>query len=586
MRVAHLTTVDMSLRFLVLPQLRSVVELDGEAYGISAPGPFVDEVVAAGVRFVPLEGSTRGWSLGDDLRAARALWGILRQIRPDVLHTHNPKPGVYGRIVGRLAGVPLVVNTVHGLYATEDDRPTKRLGVYLLEAIASRFSDAELVQNPEDLALLTRWRISAPEKTSLLGNGVDLERFNSERFTAEERALIREEIGAGPDHVVVGVVGRLVAEKGYPELFAAAEGLGDRYLVLAIGPDEPDKPDALPREMVAAAESAGVRFLGMRDDVDRLYAAMDIFVLPSHREGFPRSAMEAAAMGLPVVATDIRGCRQVVADGETGALVPVEDPDALRAAITAIGESAEARREMGVKARLKAEAEFDERRVVEIVLDTYRRAGRSKGLARLLPPAPPAGPFPQIRGARPEDAAAVAGLHAEIATGFLPRLGVGFLRHLYRALIEWPGADVLVAEDQAGPVGFVAATADTSAFYRFFLRRHGLPALLVALPRLVRPSVLRRAVETLRYGGGGAGAVPAELLAVALSTELRGRGVGGRLLAEMEACYRSRRLPSVRVVVGADNAASLALFRSAGFVDAGEMAVHAGEPSLELVWSE
>ena len=135
--------------------------------------------------------------------------------------------------------------------------------------------------------------------------------------------------------------------------------------------------------------------------------------------------------------------------------------------------------------------------------------------------------------------------------------------------------------------GFVAATADTSAFYRFFLRRHGLfAALLAALPRLVRPSVLRRAVETLRYGGGEAGAVPAELLAVAVSAELRGRGVGGRLLAEMESCYRRRRLPSVRVVVGADNTASLALFRSAGFVDAGEMAVHAGEPSLELVWSE
>ena len=585
MRVAHLTTVDMSLRFLVLPQLRSVVELGGEAYGISADGPFVDEIVATGVRFVPLEGSTRGWSLGDDLRAAWALWGILRKIRPDVLHTHNPKPGVYGRIVGRLAGVPLVVNTVHGLYATEDDRPTKRLVVYLLEAIASRCSDAELVQNPEDLELLTRWHISAPGKTSLLGNGVDLERFHPGRFDPEERARIRAEVGARPDQVVVGVVGRLVAEKGYPELFAAAEGLDERYVVLAIGPDEPDKPDALPREMVSAAESAGVKFLGMRDDVDRLYAAMDIFVLPSHREGFPRSAMEAAASGLPVVATDIRGCRQVVADGETGALVPVEDPAALRAAITAIGDKPEVRRDMGVKARRKAAAEFDERRVVEIVLDTYRRAGRSKGLARLLPTAPP-DVSPRIRPARPDDTAAVAGLHAEIATGFLPRLGTGFLRRLYRALIEWPDADVLVAEDRAGPVGLVAATGDTAAFYRFFLRRHGLLAALAALPRLVRPSVLRRAVETLRYGGGETSTVPAELLAVAVSAEMRGRGVGGRLLAEMEACYRRRRLPSVRVVVGADNAASLALFRSAGFVDAGEVAVHAGEPSLELVWSE
>ena len=144
---------------------------------------------------------------------------------------------------------------------------------------------------------------------------------------------------------------------------------------------------------------------------------------------------------------------------------------------------------------------------------------------------------------------------------------------------------MLVAEDRAGPVGFVAATSDTSAFYRFFLRRHGLFAVFAALPRLVRPSVMRRALETLRYGGGDSSALPAELLAVAVSAEVRGRGVGGRLLAEMESAYRRRRLPSVRVVVGAENTASLTLFRSAGYVDAGEVAVHAGEQSVEMVWS-
>ena len=121
--------------------------------------------------------------------------------------------------------------------------------------------------------------------------------------------------------------------------------------------------------------AAGVRFLGMRDDVDRLYRAMDLFVLPSHREDFPRSAMEAAACGLPVVATDIRGCRQVVAPGETGLLVPVRDAAALAMAIGELAADPGRRALMGVAARRRAEACFDERQVVERVLAAYSRAG-------------------------------------------------------------------------------------------------------------------------------------------------------------------------------------------------------------------
>src|SRR5690606_2773973 len=106
---------------------------------------------------------------------------------------------------------------------------------------------------------------------------------------AERNELRGRELGARDDQIVVGMVGRLVAEKGLLELFAAARSLDDRYVVAVIGPDDPEKPDALDRATVRRAEADGVRFLGMRDDVDRLYGAMDLFVLPSWREGFPRA---------------------------------------------------------------------------------------------------------------------------------------------------------------------------------------------------------------------------------------------------------------------------------------------------------
>jgi glycosyltransferase involved in cell wall biosynthesis len=371
-RVAHLTTVDSSLWYLLRPQLLAVLEAGGEVIGISASGPWVDALAQDGVRHLALPSSTRGWNVGADLRAAADLWRILRAERVDVLHTHNPKPGVYGRIVGRLAGVPVVVNTNHGLPFGEGRR-ARRAAVLALEGLAARFSDAELVQNPEDLALLTRWRLNTPTRTSLLGNGVDLDRFRPPADDAERQAA-RAVLGAEPGQIVVGTVGRLVAEKGYGELIEVAAGLDDRYLVLAVGPPDPEKADALTPEQLQAGTDAGVRFLGLRDDVHELYRGIDVFVLASHREGFPRAAMEAAASGVATVATDIRGCRQVVEDGRTGILVPIRSPPRLLAAVRRLGEDEALRSSMGTAAAVRARAEFDERRIVAAVLDCYRRA--------------------------------------------------------------------------------------------------------------------------------------------------------------------------------------------------------------------
>jgi glycosyltransferase involved in cell wall biosynthesis len=384
LKVAHLTTVDSSLRYLLHPQLTAVRDRGGDIFGISAPGPYADALAAEGIRHVPLSSSTRSMNPLADVRAARELWGILRRERPDVLHTHNPKPGLYGRVVGRLARVPIVVNTCHGLYVTETGPLPARTLLLLLEGIAARFSDAELVQSEEDLDRLVRRHAYPRRRTRLLGNGVDLGRFRPGVLSDDERAKLRAgELGAGDDHIVVGMVGRQVAEKGLLELFDAARRLDDRYVVVVIGPDDPEKPDALDRETIRAAADAGVRFLGMRDDVDRLYGAMDLFVLPSWREGFPRAAMEAAASGLPVVASDVRGCRQVVDDGVTGLLVPVRDGAALADAVAALGDDPERRRRMGEAAVARARVEFDERRVVDIVLDTYRRVAGRKRLSRV-----------------------------------------------------------------------------------------------------------------------------------------------------------------------------------------------------------
>ncbi len=140
---------------------------------------------------------------------------------------------------------------------------------------------------------------------------------------------------------------------------------------MLIGPAEPAKSDGL--DLAALAEAAGpdVVVLGERRDVEDLYAGMDLFVLASHREGFPRAAMEAAAMGLPVVATDIRGCRQVVDDGVTGRLVPVGDGEALARAVATLAGDADLRLAMGAAGRAKARRDFDQQRCIDVTLALY-----------------------------------------------------------------------------------------------------------------------------------------------------------------------------------------------------------------------
>ncbi len=390
-RLLHVTTTDSSLELLLGPQLRAFLDAGYEVHTASAPGPYVAGLEADGIVHHPLGHATRAFALGQDMAAAAELYRLFRSLRPAIVHTHNPKPGVYGRLAARAAGVPLVVNTQHGLYAQPVDRPLRRLPVYALERLAAGCSDVELIQNPEDRATLARLHVP-PAKLRLLGNGVDLGRFHPQSESV--RTAVRAELGVGDDQVLVGAVGRLVWEKGYAELFAAAGRLLARRRDLAMvvaGPFDADKGDPLTEADVAAAEGAGVRFLGHRDDPERLYAAFDVYVLASHREGFPRSAMEAAASGLPIVATDIRGCREVVDHDRTGLLVPARDGAALEAAIDHLAGDAEERRRLGKAALAKAHREFDQARVIARTLAAYALLSErlGEGSDRLRPISPP-----------------------------------------------------------------------------------------------------------------------------------------------------------------------------------------------------
>jgi glycosyltransferase involved in cell wall biosynthesis len=372
-RVAHLATVDITHRFLLLPQLVGLRDEGFEVTAVSAAGAYVGDLEAHGIRHVAWRSATRSWAPRSDARALRELVALFRSERFDVVHTHTPKAGLLGRIAARVTGVPVIVNTVHGYWASPEHPLRRRAPVLGLEWLGARFSNAELFQSGEDLEWARRRHVVRPRQGVYLGNGTDVTAYDASAVSLDRAAALRAELGIDEGDLVVGAVGRMVAEKGYREFFHAARTVrsaSPRVRFLVVGETDLSKDDAIGPDEIAEA-SADVIFTGWRTDVRDLLGLMDVFVLASWREGMPRSAIEAAAMGRALVLTNIRGCREVARDGVEGFLVPVRDPQALATAIKRLVDDEELRAAMGMRARRRAVEAFDERRVVAVLLRVY-----------------------------------------------------------------------------------------------------------------------------------------------------------------------------------------------------------------------
>jgi glycosyltransferase involved in cell wall biosynthesis len=384
LKVCHVTTIDWALHGLLLNQLQDFRQAGYEVSGISSDGEMVPRIEAAGIRHLPVK-MTRNFTPLHDLVALWKLYCTMRREGFTIVHTHNPKPGLLGQLAARLAGVPVVVNTVHGFYFHDHMHPAWRRFYVTLERIAARCSDVILSQNSEDIQTAVAERICTPDKIRYLGNGIDVQRFDPATVSLDDVVRKRNELGLPVESLVVGFVGRLVREKGLLELFSAARLVRQRVAnvrFLFIGPIDPHKPDAVTPETARELGIADISYFsgGWRWDMPELYAAMDVLVLPSHREGFPRVPMEASAMKIPCIATDIRGCREAVLHNRNGLLVPVCDDRTLADAIVELLMDREKAQRLGEEGRRLALERFDERLVFDKVKAEYARLLQEKGL--------------------------------------------------------------------------------------------------------------------------------------------------------------------------------------------------------------
>jgi len=383
-KMIQITAVDSTVFHLLLPLLKALRD-DFEVHVACTEGPYIKQIAEEGFKVIPVNFSR---SLVPKCigKAFFELRNVLKNERYDVIHTHTPIAGIIGRFAAWSCGVPRIVNTVHGFYFHENMKPFKRSLAQIAEWLAGQVTTHSFFQSQEDYEQAIKLHICKRDKGTWISNGVDQSRFEpGNEELCNEAGNFRSSLGLNSQDVVVCTVARMVKEKGILELLDAfamiASQVQNAHLVL-VGDVFGGDRDGIMKEIQEFVGNSpyGVRvhWLGKRNDIEIILKASDIFVLPSYREGMPRSIIEAMSMGLPVVATNIRGCREEVSQEETGLLVPVGEVEPLAKALLVLINNPHKRRRFGENGLARAKSLFDENKVIEKQIRVLRQLLRAR----------------------------------------------------------------------------------------------------------------------------------------------------------------------------------------------------------------
>jgi N,N'-diacetylbacillosaminyl-diphospho-undecaprenol alpha-1,3-N-acetylgalactosaminyltransferase len=374
MKFVFLSHLDLNLYLFRLPIMQALVARGHEVIALCPRGDVFDRFTAHCVTAVHYDIDRSSLNPLGEYPVIFQLASLLGRIRPDVLHTFTAKPNIYGTLAGQLSRVPVIYNLVEGLgsFYVEDSLRNRfvRSCMEALYAISCRLSESTVFVNRDDADhFRTHWLVPRAKIRIIRSVGIDTQTF---RPGIHDLAPVRRELGLDFTSQVVLMVARAIWHKGLAEYIDAARMLRARYpdaVFLLAGDVDQGNPSSATREFLM--NQPHVRWLGPRTDIAELTALCDVYVLPSYREGVPRTLLEAASMGKPIVTTDTVGCREVVEDGINGILVPVRDSEALAQGIATLLDDPAMRERMGRAGREKAVREFDVRHVVQQYLELY-----------------------------------------------------------------------------------------------------------------------------------------------------------------------------------------------------------------------
>jgi len=313
-----------------------------------------------------------------DLKAVFNLYQYFKKEKPLIVHTHTPKAGVVGMLAAKLAGVPIRLHTVAGLPLMETTG-SKRKILNFVEKLTYALATKVYPNSKGLYDIILKEKFASPSKLKVLckgsSNGIDSEYFDPSKYSEEFKMKLRQELNIPDTNLVFVFIGRLVSEKGINELIKAFSKLhqsNPSCNLLLVGPFEQELDPLKPETLDIIQTHPGIIPVGYQQDVRPYLAISDVLTFPSYREGFPNVVMQAGAMNLPSIVTDINGCNEIITEGKNGLIIPVKDENALYSSMLNLLKNEDLRFSIASKARREITSNYERKEFWKILLKEYK----------------------------------------------------------------------------------------------------------------------------------------------------------------------------------------------------------------------
>lgn len=373
----RITTVPLSLEKLLSGQLHfmssfyNVIAVSSDKERLERYGESEKVVV------FPLE-MTRKITPLLDVLAVLKLYFFLKKTKPFIVHTHTPKAGIVGMLASKLAGVPHRLHTVAGMPLLEQ-AGFKRMLLDFIEKLTYSCATKVYPNSFKLRDIIIQNEYCPPRKLKVLANGssngIDTSYFDVSHFSEDQKSSLKQELGIKSSDFVFIFVGRIVSDKGINELISAFSEIQEYKTdikLLLVGPYEQELDPLKEETLNQINANKSIFSVGYQDEVRPYFAISDCLVFPSYREGFPNVVMQAGAMGLPCIVSDINGCNEIIEDTKNGYIIPVRDKEAVKETLLRILENKEAYSKIQQNARAMIVSRFDQKIMWESILKEYR----------------------------------------------------------------------------------------------------------------------------------------------------------------------------------------------------------------------
>jgi glycosyltransferase involved in cell wall biosynthesis len=376
-KILRVCASDLFAKTALLPEIDFLIN-KGCTIHISFPGGDITSELTGKGYLIKLVNSARRISPISNILTIIQLYKLIKKEKYDIVHTHNHLIGILARIAAKVAGAPTIIHSPHGFYF-HDDMPRYKYWVfYYIEKFMGYFTDLLFIENIENYEMCIKTNLISKKKLYYMGGGINLTRFDGKKLSTKNKTALMNKLNIPQDSFpIIGITSRITYEKGYRELIQSVNQLRDTYpkiFLLIVGAYLKNERDSFLRELNKSISNYSLGRhvkITLEPNVEDFLRIMDIWTLPSYREGLPRSIQEAMAMGLPVVATNIRGCRNLVVQNNTGLLVSPKNVDELTTALNKLIKDDNLRSKFGFAGSKYAQKNFSNDIVMSRMFDGY-----------------------------------------------------------------------------------------------------------------------------------------------------------------------------------------------------------------------